>query len=214
MRDGGFVRHDQDLLLERRPVITVADPVVKFHNLVVKPNLLDFEMRYTEVGWRRSQATFAAKIAGPHFEQLAREWVRRHAPEAGLDDIGQVGTTVVSCREHRGHEVDVVALDRGSLPRHKNAHIALLGEAKYTNEPRGVADLRRLEHISALLADRGWNTATSTCALFSRSGFIDELKVAARGGGVLLLGLHELYRPGAETKDDRHADAKTTTLSE
>lgn len=29
MSDGGFVRHDQDLLLQRRPVITVADPVVK-----------------------------------------------------------------------------------------------------------------------------------------------------------------------------------------
>jgi uncharacterized protein len=45
MRHGGFLRHDQDLLLQRRPVITVADPVVKFHNLVIRPNLLDFEMR-------------------------------------------------------------------------------------------------------------------------------------------------------------------------
>lgn len=193
MRDGGFLRHDQDLLLQRRPVITVADPVVKFHNLVVKPNLLDFEMRNAQPAWARSQPTFAAKVAGPHFEELAREWTRRHAHEAGLENIGRVGTTVVSCREHRGHEVDVVALDRGSLPRHKNADIALLGEAKYTSQPRGIADLHRLEHIAALLAERGWNTAATAFALFSRSGFTGELAKAG-AGRVRLLSLGDLYR--------------------
>jgi uncharacterized protein len=45
MRDGGFIRYDQDVLLQRRPVIRVADPSVRFHNLVVRPNLLDLEMR-------------------------------------------------------------------------------------------------------------------------------------------------------------------------
>lgn len=64
MRDGGFLRHEQDLLLQRRPVITVADPVVRFHNLVVKPNLLDFEMRNTEHARERSRATFSSKIEG------------------------------------------------------------------------------------------------------------------------------------------------------
>ncbi|MGH3264894.1 MAG: ATP-binding protein, partial [Trebonia sp.] len=92
MRDGGFVRNDQDLLLQRHPVITVADPVVRFHNLVVKPNLLDLEMRNAEAAWERSRPTFSAKIEGPHFEELARQWARRHAQEAGLANVGQVGT--------------------------------------------------------------------------------------------------------------------------
>ncbi|HLH82627.1 MAG TPA: AAA family ATPase [Trebonia sp.] len=196
MRDGGFLRHDQDLLLQRRPVITVADPVVRFHNLVVKPNLLDFEMRNTRPAWERSLATFTAKIEGPHFEELAREWTRRHAHEAGLDSIGQVGTTVVACREHGGHEVDVVALDRSSLPRRKNADIALLGEAKHTSQPRGIADLRRLEHVAALLSERGWNTASTAFALFSRSGFTRELTEAVGGKRVRLLSLGDLYRAG------------------
>lgn len=194
MRDGGFIRHDQDLLLQRRPVITVADPVVRFHNLVVKPNQLDFEMRNTRPAWERSEATFSAKIEGPHFEELAREWTRRHAPEAGLDDIGQVGTTVVSCREHRGHEVDVIALDRGSLPRRKNASVVLLGEAKHTRAPRGTADLSRLEHIAGLIADRGLDTAGTGYALFSRSGFTSDLREAAASEArVHLLDLHDLY---------------------
>jgi AAA+ ATPase superfamily predicted ATPase len=194
MRDAGFIRHDQDLLLQRRPVITVADPVVRFHNLVVKPNQLDFEMRNARPAWERSKPTFSAKVEGPHFEEVAREWTRRHASEAGLQSIGQVGTTVVSCREHRGHEVDVIALDRASLPRRKTASVALLGEAKHASAPRGPADLSRLEHIAALLADRGLDTAGTSYALFSRSGFTqDLLQVAAAGTRVHLLDLDDLY---------------------
>lgn len=193
MRAGGFVRHDQDLLLQRKPVITVADPVVKFHNLVVKPNQLDFEMRNAEPAWERSLATFSAKIEGPHFEELAREWARRYAHEAGLDDVGQVGTTEVACREHRGHEVDVIALSRSSLPRRRNAAVTVLGEAKHTNKPRGVGDLERLRHIGGLLAERGLDTSATEYAIFSRSGFTGELAQAGRSGQVRLLGLADLY---------------------
>ncbi|MBO0804908.1 MAG: ATP-binding protein [Nocardiopsaceae bacterium] len=194
MSDGGFIRRDQDILLQRKPVITVADPVVKFHNLVVRPNLLDFEMRHARAGWERSEATFSAKVAGPRFEELAREWTRRHAGEAGLGDIGHVGTTVVPCREHRGHEVDVVALDRESLPRHRNTTITVLGEAKHTATQRGLSDLKRLEHVAALLGERGWKTVGTVYALFSRSGFTDALRAAAVDDHrITLVGLRELY---------------------
>lgn len=193
MRDGGFLHHDQDLLLQRRPVITIADPIVRFHNLVVKPNLLDFEMRNAEPAWERSRATFSSKIEGPHFEGLTREWARRHAAEAGLDNIGHVGTTEVACREHRGHEVDVIALSRSSIPRSKNAAITLLGEAKHTTKPRGIADLRRLEHIAALLAERGYDMSAAQYAIFSRFGFQRELSAAAASAPVHLLNLAALY---------------------
>jgi uncharacterized protein len=203
MRDGGFIRYDQDLLLQRRPVITVADPVVRFHNLVVKPNLLDFEMRNAEPAWERSRATFSSKIEGPHFEGLAREWTRRHASEAGLDDIGHVGTTEVACREHRGHEVDVIALGRTSIPRSKNVAITLLGRAKHTAKPRGTADLRRLEHIAAILAERGHDVSATKFVIFSRFGFQRELSAAAADSPVHLLDLAKLYgtaRPGPNLK--------------
>ena len=95
-------------------VITVADPIVRFHDLIVRPNLVDFELREGRVAWERCQETFSSKVLGPHFEDLARQWTLRYGRERGLDDIGQVGTTTVACREHRGHEVDVVALSRSS----------------------------------------------------------------------------------------------------
>jgi len=196
MRDGGFIRYDQDILLQRRPVITVADPAVRFHNLVVQPNLLELEMRNSRAAWDRSREAFARKIAGPHFERLAREWVRWHGREAGLDDIGHVGTTVVSCREHRGHEVDVIALDRHARPRSRGARIALLGEAKSTNDIFTAADVDRLRHLRGLLASQGWDADGAELALFSRAGFAPDL---ARAAGVHLVDLPAMYgvRPAA-----------------
>lgn len=135
MKAAAFVRYEQDLLLQRKPVITVADPIVRFHDLIVRPNLVDFELREGRAAWERSRETFSSKVLGPHFEDLARQWTLRHGREQGLDDIGQVGTTTVACREHRGHEVDVVALSRTSRPRDKSARVTLLGEAKATNKP-------------------------------------------------------------------------------
>ena len=109
-------------------------------------------------------------------------WTRAHAAETGLDDIGHVGTTQLACRDHHGHEVDVIALDRALLPRGKGASVTLLGEAKYTAKPRGIADLRRLEHIAALLAERGYRTSGTAYALFSRAGFSEELRGSADRG--------------------------------
>ncbi|NEE01221.1 ATP-binding protein [Phytoactinopolyspora halotolerans] len=191
MRSAGFIHHDLDILLQRRPVITVADPTVRFHNLIVRPNLADLEMRNAEIAWARAAPTFSAQILGPHFEHLAREWTTWHAREAGLDNIGHVGTTVVACRQHHGHVVDVVALDRSSMPRTKGARITLLGEAKATSKVRNLHDLNRLEHIRDILTDQGWNAADAELAIFSRSGFADD--VPRDVDGIHLLDLADIY---------------------
>ena len=75
--------------------------MVRFHQLVIEP-----------------EHTIESKIYGPHFEMLAAEWVARYASqEAGLA-AGQVGQTVLACREHRtSHEIDVLALARGTRRR-------------------------------------------------------------------------------------------------
>ncbi|MEV6172871.1 ATP-binding protein [Streptomyces sp. NPDC051954] len=193
MKAAAFIRYDQDLLLQRKPVITVADPVVRFHDLIVRPNLVDFEMREGRAAWERSRETFSSKVLGPHFEDLARQWTLRHGRERGLDDIGQVGTTTVACREHRGHEVDVVAMSRASRARDKGARITLLGEAKATNKARTVADLRRLEHIRDLLCAQGWDAEGCVLALYARTAVAPELAEAADAGRVLVVGMENLY---------------------
>ncbi|MEV0175395.1 ATP-binding protein [Streptomyces sp. NPDC050803] len=193
MKAAGFIRYEQDLLLQRKPVITVADPVVRFHDLIVRPNLVDFELREGRAAWERSRETFSSKVLGPHFEYLARQWTLRHGRERGLGDIGQVGTTTVACREHRGHEIDVVALSRTSRPRDKSARIALLGEAKATNKPRTAADLRRLEHVRDLLCAQGWDAESAVLAVYARSESAADLVAADAAGRALLVGMRDLY---------------------
>ncbi|MBQ1092641.1 ATP-binding protein [Streptomyces sp. B93] len=193
MKAAAFIRYEQDLLLQRKPVITVADPIVRFHDLIVRPNLVDFEMREGRAAWERSRETFSSKVLGPHFEDLARQWTLRYGRERGLDDIGHVGTTTVACREHRGHEIDVVALSRASRPRDKRARITLLGEAKATNKPRTVADLQRLVHIRDLLCAQGWDADGALLAVYVRSEPAPDLRQAAEAGRVLLVGMSDLY---------------------
>ncbi|MBA2807671.1 ATPase [Streptomyces sp. KM273126] len=196
MKAAAFIRYEQDLLLQRKPLITVADPIVRFHDLIVRPNLVDFEMREGRAAWERSRETFSSKVLGPHFEDLARQWTLRYGREQGLDDIGQVGTTTVACREHRGHEVDVVALGRTSRARDKSARITLLGEAKATNKPRTAADLRCLEHIRDLLCAQGWDADEAVLTLYVRNEPAPELREAAQGGRGLVVGMRELYGTG------------------
>lgn len=191
MRDAGFIRYDQDMLHQRKPVITVADPIVRFHHLIVRPRLAELEQRNTEAVLDATAHTFESKIVGPHFEYLAREWTYWHGAEQGLSDIREVGTATVACREHKGHEIDVVAISRTSNPRTRGAKVTVLGEAKATAKSRGPADLDRLEHIRDLVTDLGYDAHEAQLAIFSRSGFSRELASDHRG---VLLDLDDIYK--------------------
>jgi uncharacterized protein len=127
----GYLRKEQDLLKSRNPVITVADPVIRFNQLITLPLVDMIEHRRARQAWRESRPTFHSKILGPHFEGLARQWTRSFAPdEAGLR-AGVAGTTQVPDPQARTtHEVDVLALAPGERPQSAHARIALIGEAK------------------------------------------------------------------------------------
>lgn len=192
----GFIERRHDLLLERRPVITVTDPLVRFHQLVIEPYLADLEAGRARHVWAGAAHTVESKIFGPHFEALAAEWLVRHSYEEAALSVGPAGQTVVPCREHKtGHEVDVLALARGSRPRTPGAPIAFIGEAKYRDRRPGIAELRRLEHVGELLTAAGHDASGAVFGLFSGAGFTDELMAEAAGshGRILLAGLNTLY---------------------
>lgn len=194
LRRAGFVDIDHDMLLNRKPVVSIADPVMRFHEVVTLPRLQLFQRRgMTRRGWREAQQAFSPGVLGPHFEHLAREWtITTLAARAGVE-VGWTGTTAVACRKHRiSHQVDVVSLSPGASPRTATAQVTLLGEAKATNKQRGLADLERLEHIRDLLGDRAMN---ARLALFSRTGFDAGLAAASRAGRVLAFTLADLYDP-------------------
>lgn len=190
----GFVEKQHDLLLDRRPAYSVADPVMRLHHLLIEPYQGDLEAGRARTVWDEAGRTVSSKILGPHFEMLAREWVRRHARlEVGLE-AGLTGQTSVACREHKtSHEIDVVALERGARPRTKGTKIAFVGEAKSRERRPGLNELRRLDHLCDLLTAAGHDATNATVGLFSTSGFTPELTQEAGRRPMVLAGLRELY---------------------
>ena len=177
-------------------MVTVADPMARFHQLVIEPYLADLEAGRARRVWAEAEHTVESKIFGPHFEALAAGWAARYAPgEAGLA-VGPVGQTVIACHEHKtGHEIDVLALARGSRPRTPGAPVAFIGEAKHRDRRPGLTELRRLQHLRDLLTAAGHDATDATFGLFSATSFTDELAAQANAskGKILLATLNDLY---------------------
>lgn len=196
LASAGFIDRRHDLLLDRRPVITIADPLVRFHQLIIEPHQADLEAGRASQVWTEAAHTVESKIYGPHFEALAAEWVARYAgAEAGLA-VGPVGQTVIACREHKtGHEIDVLALARGARPRTPGAPVAFVGEAKHRDRRSGLTELRTLQHRRELLTAVGHDASDAVLGLFSATGFTQELQAEAAdsGGNILLVSLDMLY---------------------
>lgn len=195
----GFVVKDDDLLLQRRPTFRVADPIVRFQELVIAPRSAAFEDRRTEAAWQDALPTIRSQIFGPAFEALAREWTRHSASsETTGGSIGEVGTTVVNDAVGRAqHQVDVVALAAGQRRQSPHASVRVLGEAKDSDRQRRIDDLERLDGIRGLLAKRGVDATSAKLLLFGRSGFDRELSTAAEARDDVELVDLERIRYGA-----------------
>ncbi len=114
---------------------------------------------------------------------------------AGLT-AGPVGQTVIACREHKaGHEIDILALARGSRPRTPGTPVAFVCAAKHRDRRPGLAELRRLHHLRDLLTAAGHDASDAVLGLFSAAGFTDDLaaEATASGGTILLATLDGLY---------------------
>jgi AAA+ ATPase superfamily predicted ATPase len=191
----GYLRKEQDLLKARNPVITVADPVIRFNQLITLPLVDLVEHGRGQQAWYDSRQTFHSKILGPHFEETAREWTRSFAFDEAPVRFGAVGSAEIADPAARTkHEVDVLALAPGERPQSSHAAIALVGEAKTTVQPRGMRDVERLERIRDLLADQGHRSHDAVLALYSLHGFHpDVLQAAARRPDLLLIDIDGLY---------------------
>lgn len=192
----GFLRSSEDVRKQRNPSIRVADPIIRFHHLITRPRLFQFEERRFEAAWEASVPTFRSRILGPHFEHLAREWVRRFASEATLGGrVGEVGSTTIPDRQARvTHEIDVLALAAGQRSQNRGSRILVIGEAKSSDRLRSTDDLRRLERMRVLLQEDGADCSGARLILFGRSGFAPGLTSMARTRqDVELVDLERLY---------------------
>jgi hypothetical protein len=191
LTSSGYLDYSTDPLWERRPVITVADPIIRFHNLITVPKRDLIETGDSIQAWHESQPTFISRILGPHFEECSREWLRRHADPSLRGGANMIASTVINDPRGRAkHEIDVIALSRGS----GRTTVSLIGEAKATLVRRGPADLERLDGLKEVLHGQGHDVTSARLAIFSLEGFHPDLAtIARRRGDVLLVDLPSLF---------------------
>lgn len=195
LEGAGLIERDDDMFRQRRPVLRVADPIVRFHHVVIRPNLARLEERKSTEVWQDSREAFGAHVVGPHFEALARRWTRIHASSETLGGrAGVVGTAQVNDPKERiRRQIDVVALAAGQ--GRTRPKVLLLGEAKSTTQPIGMSELNRLERSKQLLqASQRADTDDCQLALFGRGGFSSGLTdEARRRRNLVLVDMHRLF---------------------
>lgn len=168
--EAGLLAPVADALKQRRTTFHIAEPILRFHQLVIAPRESRLARHQGPAVWAELADTVASKIYGPHFEELARVWCAEHTSGDTLGGAhpSLVAPTVLPCREHRiSHEVDVVALSAGT----HTSQVLAIGEAKWQSKRCDQADLHRLEHLRALIGQ----TEPVKLLLFSRSGFTRDL---------------------------------------
>jgi AAA+ ATPase superfamily predicted ATPase len=193
LQDIGLIEHLDDALRGKRSVFRIAEPIVRLHQLITSRYEPELVAGRAERVWQRSAPAVAAKIYGPHFEDLARQWCLRYAAEESLGGAASsVRPTEIACREHQGgHELDIVVSEElgGAANR-----ITAIGEAKATSAAVDARQLRRLEHLRGLLPSARVGQPPKLL-LFSRSGFtLDLTEEAAARPDVELISLERLYR--------------------
>jgi uncharacterized protein len=187
LEDAGFIAREDDAFNARRSTYVMREPIIAFYHALIRPDLGALaNPKNTERVWQARQPTFRAKVLGPHFEALCRDWTLSHADEGTFGAmISAVGVgTVNDATAKATAEIDVVAFDI-------DRKLVGIGEAKW-GERIGTRHLDRLRHVRALLATSGRDVTACKLALYSGVGFSDELLRAANDD-VVLVDLQRLY---------------------
>lgn len=187
-----LIERVDDAFRQRRAVYRITEPMIRLHQLLIGPNEPELVGGAPLQVWEENADTVTAKIYGPHFEELARQWTRWHASPATLGArASAVLSATVACRVHQqGHELDVVAIRR--QPFDANVVLAI-GEVKSTVKPVGDGDLDRLDHLRELVPPDRYEEPPRLL-IFSRHGFTRELqRSAAARRDVELVDLGRLY---------------------
>ncbi|HEX6469543.1 MAG TPA: ATP-binding protein [Streptosporangiaceae bacterium] len=191
LEDCGLVAKEKDAFRTGRARYRITEPLVAFYETVMRPRWADLEQGLAQEVWRDARPTFSAKVVGPHFEALCREFATRHGRAVFDQPVGTVTSGVVNDPANKTQiEVDVVVL--GPMDSAGPRRVVSLGEAKW-GEVMGTQHLDRLRRAQALLRGKGFDTDDSVLACYSGAGFADDLRAAAADNRVRLLDLPGLY---------------------
>jgi hypothetical protein len=187
LEDSGLLRRQQDLFRSGRSVYQVAEPLVVFYQVVMRPQWGLLESGRSENVWSAARQRFASQVVGPHFEQLCRDFATAAPADLYGELPGEIGAGVVADRSRRSQiEIDVVVLAPAQPGQRRR--VLSLGEAKW-GEVMGRRHVARLERARELLS-KDYDTSGTVLACYSGAGFEPDLDPA-----VLTVGLEDLYRP-------------------
>ncbi len=190
-----MVIRDTNLLHANRPLLRIADPLLRFHHAITRPDLARFENRRTAEAWNDAVPSFGSRVLGPHFESLARAWTWKYASASTVGgQARRVGFGKVDPKAAgQAFELDVV-VEGAAATRGRKGRILAIGEAKASARPLSVSDLERLIRLRDEIPERA-NAREARLLLFGRSGFDDGLRYEAeRRSDVELIDLERLYR--------------------
>ncbi|WP_131787180.1 AAA family ATPase [Protofrankia symbiont of Coriaria ruscifolia] len=191
LEDCGLLRREPDLFRQSRSVYRIAEPLIVFYQVVMRPRWGLLESGRAANVWLDARPRFSAQVVGPHFEQICREF----AVAAPSDTFGglpaEVGAGVVADPARKSQiEVDVAVLAPAEPGEPRR--VLSLGEAKW-GEVMGIRHVERLRRARDLLAGKGFDTRETVIACYSGAGFDHDLQTSANGDRVLTVGLPELY---------------------
>jgi uncharacterized protein len=192
LEDSGFLVREEDAFHTARYRYRIAEPLIAFYHAIMRPVWARLERpgRGAQI-WADSQDRFQTIVLGPHFERLARTWVRDFA---SAETLGAVPSRVVSAvindpKAKATREVDVVAITGEG----RRKEVIGVGEVKW-GQTVGTFELERLREVRQLLDSRSDVVATQArLLLFSGAGFSDELRRLEKKGEVTLVDLQRLY---------------------
>ncbi len=192
LEDCGLLRKTPDVLRASRPMFEVAEPLVTFHQVVMRPQWGFLESGHAASVWENARPRFLSKVVGPHFEHICREFAMT-TPHAFGELPGDVGAGVVTDPARRSQiEVDVIVF-APSLSGERR-RILSIGEAKW-GEVMGKRHVHRLLRARDLLGARGYDVSGAVLACYSGAGFDEDLMNWSGPEQVRTIGLHELYGP-------------------
>ncbi|MGW1344827.1 AAA family ATPase [Kribbella sp. NPDC002412] len=186
LEDSGLLRSRPDVFRAGRSLYQVAEPLVTFYQVVMRPQWGLLESGRARNVWEAARARFSSQVLGPHFEQLCRDFALAAPGELFGQLPGEIGAGVVSDRSRRSQiELDVVVLAPAAPGERRK--ILSLGEAKW-GDVMGRRHIERLERARQLLS-RDYDTSDTILACYSGAGFEAGIDPA-----VLRIGLDDLYR--------------------
>jgi uncharacterized protein len=169
LEDAALLAREPDLFRSGRSTYRVAEPLLVFYQVVMRPQWSLLESGRAAQVWRSARARFLAQVIGPHFEQLAREHALA-APEGTFAELpGEVGSGTVADPARRTQiQLDVVVL-APAVPG-KPRRVLALGEAKW-GETMSTRHVERLRRARDLLVGRGYDATRAVLACYGGAGF-------------------------------------------